>query len=79
MRNYSRNATYLTTVLLFSFVVMLLITSSKCEAISNNMQPLEARIADLIPQFKTIFGFSGVRCPAGYKYIGNNKCKKIKQ
>ncbi|XP_003689823.1 secapin-like [Apis florea] len=74
MKNYSRNATRLTTVLLFSLVVMFLIIPSKCEAVSNDMQqPLEARSADLVQQPRNIINVP-TRCPPGSKLI-KNRCR----
>lgn len=73
MKNYSRNL--ITSVLLFSFVVMLLIIPSKCEAVSNDMQPLEARAADLVQQPRNIIDVPP-RCPPGSKLI-KNRCRVI--
>ncbi|XP_016917771.1 secapin [Apis cerana] len=75
MKNYSKNATYLITVLLFSFVTMLLIIPSKCEAVSNDMQPLEARTADLVQQPRYIIDVPP-RCPPGSKFV-HKRCRVI--
>lgn len=75
MKNYSKNATHLITVLLFSFVVILLIIPSKCEAVSNDMQPLEARSADLIQEPRYIINVPP-RCPPGSKFV-KNRCRVI--